>query len=90
MHDVIAALAVGYDLLVGAIFVPIVAAIASGRGSPRAALLAISASAIAVVLLILMFGIDSIVPIYGGLTVSGGVISLDTALKRYRDSSNAH
>src|SRR5207237_6386349 len=59
MHDVIAALTVGYDLLVGAIFVPILAAMVADRGSPRAALISIMASALMVVTLILVYGIDS-------------------------------
>jgi len=80
MHDVIAALTIGYDLLVGALFVPILAAIVFEGGSPKAALFAISASAVAVVLLIFIYGIDSILPIYVGLAVSGGILLTDIAM----------
>jgi len=70
MRDVITALTVGYDLLVGAIFVPIIAAMAFPRGVPIAALVSILASALAVVVLMFVNGVDSMVPIYGGLAVS--------------------
>src|SRR3569833_350937 len=69
MHDVIAALTVGYDLLVGSIFVPILAAMYTDRASPRAALTSIVGSALTVVILLLIYGIDSTAPIYGGLVV---------------------
>jgi SSS family solute:Na+ symporter len=78
MHDVIAALTVGYDLLVGAVFVPIIMAIFANRGSPMAALAAITASAVVVIVLILVYGIDSTVPIYGGLAVSAVIVLLGT------------
>jgi solute:Na+ symporter, SSS family len=70
MHDVIAALTVGYNLLVGAIFVPIIAAMIFERGVSAAALVSIVASAILVIVLMFAWGIDSVVPIYGGLAVS--------------------
>jgi solute:Na+ symporter, SSS family len=70
MHDVIAALTVGYNLLVGAIFVPIIAAMFFDRGVPAAALLSIVASAVVVIVLMVLHGIDSAVPIYGGLATS--------------------
>ena len=83
-HDVIAALTIGYDLLVGAIFVPILAAMISDRGSPRAALISIMASALVVVTLILVYGIDSTVPIYGGLAVSIMTFIVGSALAQSR------
>lgn len=70
MHDVIAALTVGYNLLVGAIFVPIIAAMIYDRGVPAAALVSIVVSALVVIGLMLSNGIDSVVPIYGGLATS--------------------
>src|SRR5437773_3762169 len=69
MHDVVAALTVGYDLLVGAIFVPIIAAMVFERGAPAAAFISIIVSAILVIVLMFVKGINSVVPIYGGLTV---------------------
>ena len=80
MHDIIAALTVGYDLLVGAIFVPVLAAMITDRGSPMSALTSIIASALMVVTLILVYGIDSAVPIYGGLTVSTTTFFVGSAL----------
>jgi len=84
MHDVIAALTVGYDLLVGAIFVPILAAIIGHQGSPKAALISITASALVVVTLIMLYGIDSAVPIYGGLAVSITTFFIGSLLTQFR------
>jgi SSS family solute:Na+ symporter len=70
MRDVITALTVGYNLLVGAIFVPIIAAMFLDRGVPAAALLSIVTSAVTVTVLMLIYGIESSLPIYGGLTMS--------------------
>jgi SSS family solute:Na+ symporter len=70
MHDVIAALTVGYNLLVGAVFVPIIAAMIFERGVPAAALVSIIASAILVIALMISQGLDSVIPIYGGLALS--------------------
>jgi len=81
MHDVIAALTVGYDLLVGAIFVPILAAIIGDWGSPMAAAISIVTSAIVVVTLILVYGIDSVTPIYGGLIVGSATFLIGSRLR---------
>ncbi|MCE3285385.1 MAG: solute symporter family protein [Steroidobacteraceae bacterium] len=84
MHDVIAALTVGYNLLVGAIFVPIIAAMLLPRGVPEAALVSIVASAIMVIVLMFFFGIDSVVPIYGGLATSVALFFGITLVARSR------
>jgi SSS family solute:Na+ symporter len=68
--DVIAALTVAYDLLVGALFVPVMGTILWRHGTSTAALLSIVAGASAVVVLLFVMGIDSDVPIYGGLGLS--------------------
>lgn len=68
--DVLGALAVAYDLLVGALLVPVIGAILWPRGSSRGALASIAASAVTVVGLLLRYGIDDCSPIYGGLAVS--------------------
>ena len=70
MHDVISALTVGYDLLVGSLFVPIIAAMVIRRSVPAAALVSIVVSSIVVVALILSKGVDSMLPVYGGLGAS--------------------
>jgi SSS family solute:Na+ symporter len=70
MHDVIAALTIAYDLLVGALFVPIVIAMFIERGSATRAWMSIAVSAGVVITLIWVYGIDSAVPIYAGLAVS--------------------
>jgi solute:Na+ symporter, SSS family len=84
MHDIIAALTVGYDLLVGAILVPVLAAIFTERGLPTAAFTSIIMSAVAVVTLILLYGIDSTVPIYGGLAISTTAFFIGSVLKQSR------
>jgi SSS family solute:Na+ symporter len=84
MHDVIAALTVAYDLLVGALFIPIVTAMFIKRGSSRAALVSIILSALAVATLLPVYGIDSVVPIYVGLGISATVFLLGLADRRPR------
>lgn len=83
MRDVIAALTVAYDLLVGAIFVPIMASIFLSRGSPGAALLSIILGAIVVLTLLAVYGIDSSVPIYGGLIMSLATFVIGTLRGRF-------
>ena len=68
--DVIAALTVAYDLLVGALFVPVLGAILWRRGSPVGALASIAVGGVAVVVLLVVKGIASDAPIYGGLGLS--------------------
>ena len=80
--DVIAALTVGYDLLVGALFVPVIGAILWPRGTARAALASIAVGAIAVVGLLFLRGIDSDAPIYGGLGLSSLVYVATSLLDR--------
>lgn len=70
IHDVIGALTVGYDLLVGAVFVPTIAAMCSVRGEPLAASVSIVVSAAIVIVLLWVKGIDSLIPLYGGLAGS--------------------
>ena len=80
--DVIAALTVAYDLLVGALFVPVMGAILWRRGTAPAALASIAAGGVAVVVLLVVMGIDSDVPIYGGLGLSGAVFLIVSLLAR--------
>ncbi|MGP8164986.1 MAG: sodium:solute symporter [Steroidobacteraceae bacterium] len=68
--DVIAALTVAYDLLVGALFVPVLGAIMWRRGTGTAALASIAVGGVTVVVLLFVKGIDSDAPIYGGLGFS--------------------
>jgi len=88
MHDIIAALTIGYDILVGAIFVPVLAAMFRSRGSPMAALTSIMMSAAVVVTLILVYGIDSAVPIYAGLLVSASTFLVAHGFRRGLTQSN--
>jgi solute:Na+ symporter, SSS family len=68
--DVIAALTVAYDLLAGALFVPVVGAILWKRGTSLAALISIAVSGAAVVVTLFVAGMNSDAPIYVGLTLS--------------------
>ena len=64
--DVIAAITIAYDFLVGSLFVPVVGAMLWRRGTELAAMVSIAVSAIAVVGLLIACGIDSDWPIYVG------------------------
>ena len=68
--DVIAALTVAYDLLVGGLLVPVLGAILWRRGTAAAALVSIAVGGVAVVALLFAKGIDSDAPIYWGLGLS--------------------
>ncbi len=84
MHDVIAALTVAYDLLVGGLLVAVLGAILWRRGTAPAALASIAAGSMLVCLLLALKGIDSDWPIYVGLGGSLAVyvlVSLGTARK---------
>jgi solute:Na+ symporter, SSS family len=67
MHDVIAAITVAYDLLVGGLFVPIVGAMMWKRGTPPAALASIVLGSVLVVVMLALYGLSSDLPIYAGL-----------------------
>lgn len=68
--DVIAALTVAYDLLAGSLFVPVIGAILWRGGTSRAALASIAVSAVLVVVLLFVKGMNSDAPIYVGLGAS--------------------
>ena len=81
-HDVIAAVTVAYDLLVGALFVPVIGAMLWRRGTGAGAISSIAIGAAAVVAMLFTQGIDSDAPIYAGFGSSLGVylaVSLLTA-----------
>jgi SSS family solute:Na+ symporter len=67
MHDVLGALTVAYDLLVGGLLVAVIAAMLWPRASTVAALASIFAGATLVVLFLVVCGLASDVPIYAGL-----------------------
>jgi SSS family solute:Na+ symporter len=69
-NDVIAAITVAYDLLVGALFVPVIGAMLWARGTGAGALASIAVSAPIVVVMIFVQGIDSDAPIYAGFGMS--------------------
>jgi len=68
--DVIAAITVAYDLLVGALCVPVIGAMLWKRGTPAGAIASIALSAPTVVVTLVSQGIDSDVPIYAGFAAS--------------------
>ena len=67
MHDVIAALTVAYDLLVGGLLVAVIGAILWQRGTTAGALASTAVGSILVCVLLAVKGIDSDWPIYIGL-----------------------
>ena len=85
--DVIAALSIGYDLLVGALFVPVIGAILWRRGTARAALCSIAVGGVAVVTGLILRGVDSDAPIYAGLGLSA-VTYLTISLRRPDDRAS--
>jgi len=70
MHDVIVALTVAYDLLVGGLLVPIIGAMVWRRGTTAGALASIALGSALVVLSLALAGLDSDLPIYIGLAGS--------------------
>ena len=68
--DVIAAVTVAYDILVGALLVPVIGAMLWQGGTGAGALASIAVSGVAVVVLLFVRGIDSDAPIYVGLGLS--------------------
>ncbi len=84
--DVIAALTVAYDLLAGALFVPVIGAILWRRGTAAAALTSIAVSGAAVVVLLIAFGMNSDVPIHAGLALSLAIYLSMSLLGARRES----
>jgi solute:Na+ symporter, SSS family len=67
MHDVIAAITVAYDLLVGGLLVSIVGAMLWQRGTAKGAVASIASGIVLVVIVLILCGLDSDLPIYVGL-----------------------
>jgi solute:Na+ symporter, SSS family len=70
LNDVVGALTVAYDLLTGALFVPIVLGLLWTRGTGRAAVSSIAVSSIVIVTLMITSGLYSNDPIIYGLLTS--------------------
>jgi SSS family solute:Na+ symporter len=70
MRDVIAALTVAYDLLVGGLLVSVIGAMMWRRGTTAGALASIAVGSILVCVLLAVLGIDSDMPIYVGVAAS--------------------
>ena len=84
MHDVITALTVAYDLLVGALLVPLVGALFWRRATSTGALASIAVASALVLACLAAKGPESELPIYAGLTgslVTFGFVSLATERK---------
>jgi SSS family solute:Na+ symporter len=67
MHDVIAAITVAYDLLVGGLLVSIMGAMTWPRATTAGALASIGAGSLLVLATLAWKGLDSDLPIYAGL-----------------------
>lgn len=90
--DVIAAVTVAYDLLVGALFVPVIGAMVWKRGTGAGAIASIGAGAGAVLFFLWARGIDSDAPIYTGFGLSLAayvVVSLITRKLIVSDAARA-
>lgn len=70
LNDVVGALTVAYDLLTGALFVPIVLGLLWSRGTLRAAVSSMAVSSVVVVVLLFASGLYSNDPIMYGLLAS--------------------
>jgi SSS family solute:Na+ symporter len=70
LNDVVGALTVAYDLLTGALFVPIVLGLLWPRGTSRAAVASIAVSSVVIVALMIISGLYSNDPIIYGLLTS--------------------
>ena len=70
LNDVVGALTVAYDLLTGALFVPIVLGLLWSRGTLRAAVSSMAVSSVVVVVLLFTSGLYSNDPIMYGLLAS--------------------
>ena len=70
VNDVVGALTVAYDLLTGALFVPIVLGLLWSRGTARAAVASMTVSSVVVVVLLFTSGLYSNDPIIYGLLSS--------------------
>jgi len=70
LNDVVGALTVAYDLLTGALFVPIVLGLLWSRGTARAAVASMAVSSVVVVVLLFVSGLYSNDPIIFGLLSS--------------------
>ena len=70
LNDVVGALTVAYDLLTGALFVPIVLGLLWTRGTGRAAVSSIAVSSVVIVTLMITSGLYSNDPIIYGLLTS--------------------
>jgi solute:Na+ symporter, SSS family len=85
LNDVVGALTVAYDLLTGALFVPIVLGLLWSRGTGRAAVASIAVSSVVIVAFMIISGLYSNDPIVYGLLTSLVVfvgVSLATAPAR--------
>jgi solute:Na+ symporter, SSS family len=82
LHDVITALTVAYDLLVGGLLVPLVGAMFLRRVQPRAAIAAIALGSTLVIAGLVVKGPESELPIYAGLSGSLLAFALACTLTR--------
>lgn len=70
VQDVVGALTIAYNLLVGGVLVPIVGALFWRRANATGALASMAVGSVAVIGLMIVFGIDANEPIYVGLLAS--------------------
>lgn len=88
LNDVVGALTVAYDLLTGALFVPIVLGMLWARGTGRAAVASIAVSSVVIVALMIVSGLYSNDPIVYGL-LSSLVVYVGVTLATTREQDVA-
>jgi SSS family solute:Na+ symporter len=89
LNDVVGALTVAYDLLTGALFVPIVLGLLWSRGTGRAAVASIAVSSVVIVALMITSGLYSNDPIIYGL-LSSLVVFVGVSLADAPERKRAH
>lgn len=87
VRDVVTALTVAYNLLVGGLLVPVVAALFWRRATPHAALSSIIVGSVVVIVLMLTVGLAADEPIYYGLAASTVTMILVSLFGPKRDEA---
>lgn len=82
VRDVLAALTLAYNLLVGGMLIPLVGAIFWRRATSLGAIASMLTGSLCVVGLMFWQGIDANSPIYGGLLGGGAAFVLGSLLSR--------
>jgi SSS family solute:Na+ symporter len=89
VQDVVGALTVAYNLLTGALFVPIIGALFWRRATGAGALVSMLASSVVVIVLMIWLGLLANAPIYVGMITSLVIFVVVSLLTRPQDAGEA-